>query len=720
MRVPFAWIALGAVVGSWVWPLWRPDPTESTIATVLMAVILLLSPTRLMTMCLLISGFLLGTTAVGNQIGPRPTQQHLLGEVLERSGRTARVRTASGTVFIDLSTPPPAVGTTITAWVKERHTRAILPGAWDPKTTRQRFKASSLRAIEWAPIGPTTKPPPISIHHPYSGVLLALSTGDRSQIDQELKQLMRRTGTIHLLSISGLHVGMMAAFGTLLFWTLSRPLVLYGWPTFARILTFIGSTGTACAYGQLVGWPVSTQRAAWMVAAVSLAALLERTPNAWQLLGLAALAVLLNEPAQVGSLSFILSFGAVAGLIGWVPVLTSWIPPNTPRLVRWFTSSICATIAAMLGTSPVSFWVFQELSPSSPLANLVVVPIFAGLVVPAALLGANLPQGWGDLLLSIAASGIDLSYQWLKLCDWGTISPAISPFGALLLSISVLLYSRPRWAVLLALLSFAHPTPLKSSFEVIFPAVGQGSAALITWPNGDHWLIDGGPPGRSLLHWLRRSGIRKIDTVFLTHPDNDHIGGLLPIIDGMEVGHLWSPRRPMNSEKSFRSFWLQAAKNGVTLHLSSEDHPNIIYPTAASAPIDALTDNDMSLVLLVQHGQHRFLFTGDISRKIEKQLIDHIGPMTVVQVPHHGSTSSSSMAFVNKTRPSIAVIQAGKGNRFGHPHPTIIQRWNPKRVVRTDKYGSIRVRSNGENLHVDHWTSKTGWVSVAKQFDDRR
>lgn len=720
MREPFAWIALGVVIGSWSWPMWQPDPMGPTIATVLMAVIVLCSSPRLLTLCLAISGFWLGTAAVSSQTGPPQDQHHLLGEVMERSGKTARVRTSSGTVFLDMFPSPPPVGTSITAWVKERQIRSVLPGAWNRSTTRQRFKASSFRAIEWASLGTESDPPPISTHHPHSGVLLALSSGDRGHIDKNLQQLMRRTGTVHLLSISGLHVGMMAAFGGALFWILSRPLVLYGWPKLARMLTCIGSTVTACAYGQLVGWPVSTQRAAWMVAVVSICAIVERTPNGWQLLGFAALAVLLNEPAQAGNLSFILSFGAVAGLIGWVPVLTSWIPSTTPRLLRWLGSSVCATTAAMIGTAPVSFWVFQELSLSAPLANLVVVPIFASLVVPSALVGTHLPPEWGGILLAMAASGVELSTQWLKFCDWGLIFPAVGAVGAALLGIAVFLFSRPRWAILLAMLSLLRAPTLPSEFEVIFPDVGQGSSALITWSNDTHWLIDGGPNGRSLLHWLRRNGIKKIDTVFLTHPDSDHLGGLLPIIDQMEVDHLWSPRRPKNTEKSFRSLWLRAAQQGVSLHLSSEGHPNIIHPPPQWGEDYKLNDNDLSLVLFIEYGQHRFLFTGDIGRSIEQQLIDKIGPMTVVQVPHHGSLSSSSMAFVNKTQPLIAVIQAGRENRFGHPHPTITQRWNPKRVLRTDKYGSIRVRSNGNKVQVDHWTPKTGWASVMKQFVDRR
>ena len=720
MQVPFAWIALGAVIGSWVWPMWTPGSTESTIATALMAVIVLCSSPRMMAMCLMLSGFWLGTAAVSSQTGPPQDQHHLLGEVMERAGKTARIRTSSGTVFLDMFPSPPPVGTSITAWVKERQLQAVLPGAWNRATARQRFKASSLRAIEWASLGTQSKPPSLSAHHPYGGVLLALSTGDRSHIDKELQLLMRRTGTVHLLSISGLHVGMMGAFGGALFWVFSRPLVLYGWPRLARLLTCLGSAVTACAYGQLVGWPVSTQRAAWMVAVVSVCALLERTPNGWQLLGLAALAVLLNEPAQAGSLSFILSFGAVAGLIGWVPVLTSWIPSAMPRLLRWLTSSVCATTAAIIGTAPVSFWVFQELSLAAPLANLLVVPIFAGLVVPTALLGIHLPQEWGGVLLAMAASGIELSIQWLRFCDWGQIFPAIDGVGAVLMGVAVFLYSRPQWAVLCVILALLRPPTLPPKFEVMFPDVGQGSAALITWPTGTHWLIDGGPNGRSLLHWLRRKGIKNIDTVFLTHPDSDHLGGLLPIIEHLKVDHLWSPRRPKKTEKSFRSLWLRAAQRGVSLHLSSEGHPNIIHPPPQLGEDHKLNDNDLSLVLFVEHGPHRFLFTGDISRSIEQQLVEQIGPMTVVQVPHHGSISSSSMTFVNKTQPSIAVIQAGRKNRFGHPHPTVTQRWSPKRVLRTDKYGSIRMRSNGDKLSVDHWTPQTGWASVMKQFHDRR
>jgi competence protein ComEC len=509
---------------------------------------------------------------------------------------------------------------------------------------------------------------------------------------------LRNTGTIHLLAISGLHVGMVAAAGAFLGWLLTRPLVLARRVVLARLGPALGALLAAGTYGTLVGWPISTQRAAWMIAVGATATVLGRKVSPWQLLGLAALAVVLRDPSAVASLGFLMSFGAVAALIAWMPWATAWIQPSHPWLIRWIGRSLAATLAATLGTLPVTAWVFQQVAPSAPLANLVAVPLFAGIAVPMGLLGHHMNT---PAFLTIADHAVRWAMTWLAWVDWGTITLAVGPIGAGMLAATIFASSRPKIALIMGAMALI-PSPQHSGFEVIFPDVGQGSSALISFPNGKKWLVDGGPPGNALCHWLRRSGVRELDAVFLSHPDNDHIGGLIPVLDGIKVNRLWVPRRPKLDERRFHDLWRDAHQKGI--------------PTRVFGEAPGSDDNNEGLVIRTRFGAHSFLFMGDIGADAEARMTVSLSPFSVVQVGHHGSKTSSSINFIRRSAPEYAVIQAGNGNRYGHPAPEVVARWNPKRVLRTDILGTLRFRSDGVILKTDHWGPSVGWSSTARQL----
>jgi competence protein ComEC len=696
MRAPLGWVAVGAILGAWTWPevpLWF-----STVAMAMGAAILRSQPTPTRSLWLCLFGLGLGGFAGHLQPAAPAFRSPMIGRVLSTSGQSAMVRTDTGKAWMRFGPGGPRQGEWISADVVPGRARPVLPGGWQSERRPRLAKALPVRVRSWVGQSVDAEETTNAEGLLYAPILKALATGDRGEVPSPQLTLLRNTGTIHLLAISGLHVGMVAAGGAFIGWLLSRPMVLFGWVVLARLGPALGALLAAGTYGTLVGWPVSTQRAAWMIAAGATATVVGRGVSPWQLIGIAALAVVLQDPSAVASLGFLMSFGAVAALIGWMPWATAWLRPSHPWLLRRIGQSLAATLAATLGTLPVTAWVFQQVAPSAPLANLIAVPLFAGIAVPMSLLGHHINAPY---LLTIADRAVEWTMTWLTWVDWGTVSVAVGPIGATLLAATIFASSRPKIALLLGVIAF-FPPHNTSKFEVIFPDVGQGSSVLISFPDGKKWLVDGGPPGSALCQWLRRSGVRELDAVFLSHPDIDHIGGLSQVIDGIKVHRLWVPRRPKVDERRFHNLWRDAHQKGI---------PSGVFGNAHGS-----NDNNEGLVIRTRLGAHSFLLMGDLGADPESRMVDRLSHFSVVQVGHHGSKTSSSIDFIQRTAPIYAVIQAGKNNRYGHPAAEVVERWSPKTVLRTDMLGTLRFQSDGKNLKTEHWSPTTGWASVSRQL----
>ena len=706
MHTPLAWMALGTVIGaiSWLWLAVSP-PLLVVLATIGLIGVASRRK-RLPVLGLILLGTSMGQTAVTVQVPPGSLPAVVVAEVMYARGQSAMIETARGKLWAHFGETPPQAGTWISAQVRRAVDAPVLPGGWLPDARVKLARATKVRVGHWiqAQPQPTQQALPSWLHH--GPTITALATGDRSGLSPDTQSRFRRTGTIHLLAISGLHVGMVAGMGAAVGWLLSRALTRGPKAVLGRWCTSLMAVGAALFYGSIVHWPVSTQRAAWMVVFVAVCTLSGRKVDPWQTLGIAALAVVLIQPEQVASLGFLLSFMAVAALIGWMPLATGWLRRSHPWPLRWCIRSLAATLIATFGTLPIIAWVFQELAPLAPLANLVAVPLFAGLVVPAALLGVHGPSMSSDFFLWIADSATSVAMAWLGVVDVGTISIAVGHFGAVLLCVAIACFRRPGLAALCVILALTpKPTP-KGDLEITFPAVGQGSCALIRWPDGRHWLVDGGPPSKRLLHWLRRRGVHTLDAVFLSHPDLDHFGGLSPVIDALNIGTLWVSRRPTEDEHYFRALWLRAHQRGI---------PSRVFGRGGG---HAGTDNDNGLVFTLRHGANRFLLLGDVGAEVETRLAKNMPTVDVVLVSHHGSKTASSPALIAAAQAKFAVVQSGLDNRFGHPHPAVIQAWGPKNLLRTDTLGSITTRSDGYGLTITRWHQKTPWASVTLPSSD--
>ncbi|MDP6931743.1 MAG: DNA internalization-related competence protein ComEC/Rec2, partial [Myxococcota bacterium] len=704
-----AWAGGLVVLGCSGWLVWQPPLEPLLLGVVACAGLAVVSPgRRVACLALSVGAWLLGTALPASLPGPPASCEYrgLSGSIGWSAGRWALLRTGAGRFWVVFPDEPPDPGSSVVVWLRDLSPPSVLPGSLDPTNERIGGHTRGCRVRAWIGMGARTTPVGFAgAKHP--GLLEALSTGDRSRVPEPVLGLLRDTGTVHLLSISGLHVGMVVGWSWMLVRAVLSPLVLLGAPGWIRGLPLLVAGWVAWDFGEKVGWPVSTRRAAVMVLLGALARTRGRRTSVWNLLGLAAIVVVVAEPSQVYSAGFRLSFSAVIGMLLVGPCLLRWLPPDVCFPVRWVMGSLAATVGATLGTLPTSALLFQHLAPVAPLANLVAVPLLGGVVVPALWLSGLVP---GELAwaLSWTADGVSgLVLDVLGRLPREPWTPAVGIGGALLLAVALLLRRRPVLATVPVLVALGLRVVPTGRLVVTFLAVGQGDAALVEWPDGRRWLVDGGPSSWHVLHYLRRRGLRRLDAVFVSHPHPDHFTGLETVLDELRVDSLWVPRLPREQETRFLELWTNARSRGVSVKLpgsmSLGTDGEVLHPLRGWTADGASAVNEESLVLRVVHGEHSVLFTGDIEGEAEAFLAPSLPVTTVLKVPHHGSATSSSAALLDAVRPDLAVVSCGPGNRYGHPSPAILSRYRGARLFRTDRDGTIEVSMDGHELKVRSW-----------------
>lgn len=544
--------------------------------------------------------------------------------------------------------------------------------------------------------------------HPLSGIVLALAIGDRQLIDRDQWQVLMRTGTNHLVAISGLHVGLVAGFAFFLMrrlWRTSASLV-NRWP--AAKAGAIAALLAAAIYALLAGFSVPTQRALVMVAVVMLAVLLQRQTRPSSMLALAMILVLGIDPLAVLSPGFWLSFGAVAvilyGMSGRLAMRSAWWKWGR---VQWLVA---------VGLFPALVLLFQKASIVAPLANLLAVPWVSLVTVPLTLLGSLLLGVLpvvGEWLLGLSLWSLDGLWWWLEMlsqwsfAQWQQAAPVGWALGVSLLGIAWLLAPRgvpARWvgAVWLLPLVFVSPVSLPQG-EARFTLldVGQGLATVVQTQN--HVLVfDAGPRFSSgfntgevvVAPYLLAQGRNYIDTLIVSHADNDHIGGVASLLASLPVQQVLSsePQKILGAKAQACKVGQQWQWDGVQFEMLS--------------PVQGLYTgrrkrNNSSCVLRIQAGKHSVLLTGDIERAAEQEITQRLAEKLksdVLVVPHHGSKTSSSVAFVASVAPDIALFPVGYRNRYGFPKNDVVQRYRDRniRLFDTANHGAIEILLGGE------------------------
>ena len=499
-------------------------------------------------------------------------------------------------------------------------------------------------------------------------------------------------------------------------------------------------------YCSLVGWKVSTLRAAIMAICYLLALILSRPRELLQAVVLAAATILLLDPNALFSLGFQLSFVAVTMII-----LTSRAlpPPTFPGLPGWgraLYSSGVATSAAFIGTIPLLASAFHTIPIYSPLANVILLPLIS-LLVPVGLIILALTMLWPTLaplaLTSLTwplnllattthyiASRPEALYQMASL-------PATATLGYYGLIASFFMLRRPgqhlskrfKWSLcvlfaslLLGATGWEHLTSQPRQLRVTFLDVGTGDAILIQTPSGHNLLVDGGGTyngqfdigTRVVAPVLWQYHIDHFDLMAITHMHPNHARGLASVMRLFHTQHLLTNGSPLDADY-LHDLSILAHQRNIRRHTASAGprhwqwgrlHLTVLSPPPQSAAQSwqPPTENDRSLVLRLQYGNLRILLTGDIHHATELWLTQHIKDLRadILQIPHHGSRTSTHPEFIQRVQPRVGVITAGSGNPYGHPHPGVLATLaqHHVRVFRTDRHGAITITSDGTTYDV--------------------
>lgn len=570
------------------------------------------------------------------------------------------------------------------------------------------------------------------------GILKALLIGDTGDIPRELKDAYSRTGVNHILSISGFHVGIIA-LALFQFWfavtRLFPSLLLYcNFRRFAAAL----SLPLVFAYLFLSGAAPATARSVLMLTFFMAGMVLEREFDYFNSLVLAALVLLLINPAHLFDLSFQLSFLALWGIMVLTPLFVSCFGSveggRWYRVSQFFAASLAAVAVTLL---PVAYY-FHQSTLTGLVSNFFIVPLLGYGAVVAGF--AALPLIWlfpvgAEWLLRGAGLLVNLSNRIIGqldrlplLPDFVPTAAAIIIFLAGLLALTLLPNRKQRLKVLTMLPLLIIMVQLLPSWRreaglrIDFFSVGQGESTLLTFPNGKRMLIDGGgalhqggwdPGSRLLLPCLRHMGVKRIDYLVLSHPHPDHLQGVKAVAESLPVGEFWETGT-VGTGDDYRDLHQALAVRHVPVKKVCSALPpveiggakvTILAPVAAVAnAVDVPDVNESSMVLRVEVGRFAVLFTGDIGYATESLLLRNPSPLraSVLKVPHHGSRYSALPEFFHAVSPQIALIGAGYRNGFGLPTEDALNELSKTacEIYRTDRDGTITVHtvSDGENL----------------------
>ncbi len=569
-----------------------------------------------------------------------------------------------------------------------------------------------------------------------AGLLRGLILADRSEITYETRTDFINSGVVHVLAVSGLHVGFIAFIFLILFGRLNIYLRL--------ILT---SVGILC-FMFLTGIPASVFRATVMAIVIIVTQLSNRSTNLFNSLALAALIILLISPGDLFNPGFQLSFSAVLSIAVIYPIFQKRIQNkkilNKP--VSYLALFFAVTLSAQLGTLPLTMYYFGKASIIAIVANLLVIPMI-GIIISIGIVTivfgsfsltfthyfavSNEILIW--LLFKITHFTGNLSFSFLKVNQFNQYDIFIFYFFLIFAIVFFNKFHKLSAKIILITLTilniylFANLNKKEllpdGELSVLMIDVGQGDAILIKFPQGTTALIDAGDASqyfdngnRVIAPLLNYLDIPKIDYGFVTHLDNDHVGGFYSLIKLNLIKHIYKQAvdTTLPNDKKFEKY-LKANNLHVTYYnknLIKIDNTSLyILNNLNDSKRLKFSNNNSSGVFKVEYGKNKLLFTGDIEKPAEKYFIAKYGGflnVDVLKVAHHGSETSSSQAFLENTSPNEGLISVGIDNRFNHPSEEVIKRLkeNNVKVIRTDKRGAILICSNSDSIYSIDWRNR--------------
>lgn len=573
-----------------------------------------------------------------------------------------------------------------------------------------------------------------------SNFLIGLLLGDRTDMSAEIKNAFINTGTIHVLAVSGSHVVLVVAIIYTLFGLIR---LTERWKIAATIFGIL-------YYMVLTGSTASVVRASLMAIVVLLARLFQQRTNVYNSLGASAVLLLAYDPLQMFDAGFQLSYSAVFSMAYFYPKLAALIksiPESLEEIkaIDYVLKLFAVSLSAQIGTIPFTAYFFGRVSIISLLANLVVVPLVEIIVTIGFV--AVLARVF-SLWISICFSEVNHLLTWFTLkfvllanaVPHATIStPTFGIKETFFYSVSIAaLFNFTKRKVLKGVLAVglggidlvlvlsilsSHGAQLKK-MRVEFIDVGQGDAALIELPSGQHVVVDAGPKTfaydageKVVAPFLRRRGIESIDVLIVSHPHSDHLGGVPFLLRTFNVREVIDGGQPDQTAlyREYTSLVTNIRRDvaaGTRIDVSPNVRLYTLHPTAAFLDLDS-TDgydhlNNSSVVLKLQYGHTSFLLVGDAEIPVEEQLDSVYGSFLksdVLKAGHHGSSTSSSVDFLAFVAPKEVVVSVGKFNKFHHPSQKVISRFMRlgAHVHRTDEEGGVIFESDGDSLVHVNW-----------------
>ena len=592
-----------------------------------------------------------------------------------------------------------------------------------------------------------------------AGIICAMLLGDKSELPQETKELYQKNGISHILAISALHVSMIGLFVYGFLKKIYLPNELSVPFSFLFLLS----------YAVMTGCSVSTNRAVIMLTVSFCSILLGRTYDFLSSICLSGTIILLQNPYQLINCGFLLSFGAVFGIAVIYPALKKCVFPlekteervektkgslqifliswgkhqkeftdgvatkKSKKLIFKVVDSLLVSFSINLVTLPIILYFYYDFPVYSIFLNLIIIPLVSFIIAFAAILGGvGIFSGFFGMLFAGGIHTILLFYE--KLCNLtlalpGSIITVGRPTIIQLVLYYILLFLfllfcsiYPKVSVFVVMLCFASifiklPT---SNLTVTVMDVGQGDGILLENDTGTTYFIDGGSTRVKNLEQyritpcLKSKGIAKIDYAIVTHMDQDHISGLIELLEksnepgAIIIETLVLPDTTLKDEAYLEMIELANLKNVHVMYLKKGDkikdgelsllcmHPYEGFQTEER--------NDYSTVLLLEYHKFSMLFTGDVANEGEKALIDNpvLPKCDVYKVAHHGSKYTNSESLLDRVAPTYAIVSAGEGNRYGHPHKEVLERFENRNCpcFSTIEYGAVEVSITKDTMDI--------------------
>ena len=582
----------------------------------------------------------------------------------------------------------------------------------------------------------------VGAHSPLSaGVVTAVLIGDRAGLDAETRRRLQEAGTYHVIAISGGNIAILTSVLLVILRLAGAP------PRVAAVAVIV----CLLAYWQVVGSEASVARATVVAATLLAARAADHRTAPLNTLAWSAICLVAAAPLALADTGFLLTFGATLGILIGVPRLIDRYRPGPARADRWMPRPVwalagllAATVCAELALLPIAASAFSRVTAAGLLLNFVAIPLMtvtqiAGMLVVASAVVSPMVADWCGFVAHLATIGIvesarlvDVVPQVTRRIPTPDLVVVTGYYGGWVLVLAGGRWSAMRTAGLalataagIAIVTGVSPhavlqrhCPGAAPLRVLFLDVDQADATLVQFPTGQSLLVDaaGSVRGRTavgervLAPVLWGAGVRRLDYLAVTHGDPDHVGGAAAVIRDFRPREVWEGVPVPRSER-LRRLATAAAETGAawrTLrsgdNLRVGDIEVIVWHPPPPDWERQRVRNDDSLVLEIRHGQVSFVLPGDIGAEVEAKfaaLLDP-SPQRVLKVPHHGSRTSSSVAFIAALQPVVAVVSAGRDNRFGHPHPAVSRNYARAgtALLETGRSGAIDICSDGRQIRV--------------------